>query len=606
MKKYFVGMLLVCVGGIPGWSQQLPFFTHHVLNPYIYNPAFAGYDQSATFYLTHRQQWLGVEGAPASTHLSFHTPAGNRNPISLGADVLHDRIGVLRHSNVRATIAYMIPLSAEKEHYLKAGFSAGVGLHQYDLSGPNVTSDAVILRASNNSTFLDGRFGVQYHYENLNIGLALPHLLTPPAANPDGFSNVAFDQFSRAIASVNYRFNLGVESNLAFVPTLLYNFSQTSESQAEAIGLLEFHRSFWVGGSYQQALGFGGLVGFKMKNLKFSYHYGTGGSELSQYAGGTHEAQLGFTIGKKKVMVKRKPRLTTQTDADAIPEATIKKGRRRKKKEEEIPDRKKLPSQREPQETFNDDSFEKVEQGIILIPSEEEANPGVVDPVAPNDAPSLPNESNNTAPGADVPGVDAPGVDAPGVTESRETLSPSSPGQEPEASDNPSETAEEDAISWDTPGVDTPGVDTPGVDVPNVNSVSDDPPASADNVWEGNDEVDPWQGLEDEQTATPPPSFDESAERAITKVKTVSSDHPLEMPGGTYIIAGTFSQRPNADRLAQQLAQQGFGTQVGYNTAKGYYYVSLFESDDLDDVKKRLYRVRGNESLKKAWILVIE
>ena len=553
MKKYFVGMLLVCVGSIPGWSQQLPFFTHHVLNPYIYNPAFAGYDQSATFYLTHRQQWLGVEGAPASTHLSFHTPAGNRNPISLGADVLHDRIGVLRHSNVRATIAYMIPLSAEKEHYLKAGFSAGVGLHQYDLSGPNVTSDAVILRASNNSTFLDGRFGVQYHYENLNIGLALPHLLTPPTANPDGFSNVAFDQFSRAIASVNYRFTLGVESDLAFVPTLLYNFSQTSESQAEAIGLLEFHRSFWVGGSYQQALGFGGLVGFKMKNLKFSYHYGTGGSELSQYAGGTHEAQLGFTIGKKKVMVKRKPRLTTQTDADAIPEATIKKGRRRKKKEEEIPDRKKLPSQREPQETFNDDSFEKVEQGIILIPSEEEANPGVVDPVAPNDAPSLPNESNNTAPGADVPGVDASGVDAPGV-----------------------------------------------------NSVSDDPPASADNVWEGNDEVDPWQGLEDEQTATPPPSFDESAERAITKVKTVSSDHPLEMPGGTYIIAGTFSQRPNADRLAQQLAQQGFGTQVGYNTAKGYYYVSLFESDDLDDVKKRLYRVRGNESLKKAWILVIE
>ena len=547
MRKYVLGILLSWAGSTSGWSQQLPFFTHHVLNPYIYNPAFAGYDQSATFYLTHRQQWLGIEGAPASTHLSFHTPAGNNNPISLGADIVHDRIGVLRHSTVKATIAYMIPLSAEKEHYLKAGFSAGIGMHQYDLSATNYASDAVIQRAANNSTFLDGRFGVQYHYEKLNIGLALPHLLTPPAQNPDGFSNVAFDQFSRAIASVNYRFNLGVESDLAFIPTLLYNFSQTSSSQAEAIGLLEFHRAFWVGGSYQQQLGFGGLVGFKMKNIKFSYHYSTGGSELSRYAGGTHEAQLGFTIGKKKVMVKRKPRLTTQTDADAIPEATIKKGRRRKRKEEEaIPDRKKLPSQREPKETFNDDSFQEVEQGIILIPSE--------------------GEQNNSTP-----------------TEKSDATNQEAPATEGQPADNPS----------------------PPTSPENDPSIPEDPSTSPDNVWEGNDDIDPWQGLEDEQAATPP-SFDESAERAITKVKTVRSDNPLEMKGGTYIIAGTFSQQPNADRLAQQLAQQGFDTQVGFNTAKGYYYVSLFESDDLDDAKKRLYRVRGNESLKKAWILVIE
>ena len=435
---------------------------------------------------------------------------------------------------MKATIAYMIPLSAEKAHYLKVGFSAGVGMHQYDLSETNFASDAVIQRAAQNSTFLDGRFGVQYHFERLNIGLALPHLLTPPTQNPDGFSNVAFDQFSRAIASVNYRFDLSTESDLAFIPTLLYNFSRTSSSQAEAIGLLEFHQAFWVGGSYQQQLGFGGIVGFKMKNLKFSYHYATGGSELSRYAGGTHEAQLGFTIGKKKVMVKRKPRLTTLTDADAVPEAAIKKQKRRKKKEEDvIPDRKKLPSQQKPKETFSDDSFKEVEQGIILIPSEAEK--------------TKQNPSN----------IDRPSGDAP------------SEGK-------------------------------------NSSPASDGSSANPDNVWEGNRDIDPWQCIEDEQMADPPASFDESAEKAITKVKTVNSNHPLEMKGGTYIVAGTFSQRPNADRLAQQLAQQGFSTQVGYNTTKGYYYVSLFESDDLEDAKRRLYRVRSNESLKKAWILVIE
>ncbi len=547
MKRYLLCVLVSFVGAITCQGQRLPFFTHHVLNPYIYNPAFAGFNQSAVFYLTHRQQWLGVEGAPASTHLSFHTPAGNNNPISLGVNLVHDRVGVLRHSTAKATLAYLVPLSVEKAHYLKFGLSAGLGMHQYDLSETNVASDALIQRVAKNSTFLDGRFGIHYHREHLNVSVALPHLLTPPTQNPDGFSNVAFDQFSRAIASVNYRFRLGVESNVTFVPTLLYNFSQESASQFEAIGLLEFQKAFWIGGGYQQQQGFGGLVGFKMKNLTFSYHYGTGGSELAAYASGTHEVQLGFTIGKKKVMVKRKPRLTSQTDADAIPEAAIKKGRRKRKKKEEevIPDRKKLPSQREPEETFKDDSFKEVEQGIILIPSESEQKTTI---------PSTETQHQN--------------------------------------SNRPSESTTQQDIATVVPS------STPDEAVPDADRQA--------NHWEAAGDVDPWQGIEDEQTLNPPPAFDQSAEKAIRKLKTVRSDHPLEMKGGTYIIAGTFSEQPNADRLARQLAQQGYGTTVGYNTTKGYYYVSLFESDDLEDVKRRLYRVRGNSQLEKAWILVIE
>ncbi len=100
--------------------------------------------------------------------------------------------------------------------------------------------------------------------------------------------------------------------------------------------------------------------------------------------------------------------------------------------------------------------------------------------------------------------------------------------------------------------------------------------------------------------------MNESAERAVTTVKRVKSSHPLEMPGGIYLIAGTFSQRAYAERLARELAQQGYRTQVGYNTSKGYFYVSLFEADDMEEVKRRLYRARGNPKLQKAWVLVVE
>ncbi len=528
----------------------MPFFTHHVLNPYIYNPAFAGYDQSAVFYLTHRQQWLGVEGAPVSTHLSFHTPVGNNNPLSVGADLVHDRLGVLRNSAFKASAAYMIPLSAEVEHYIKAGFSAGVSLQQYSLFESTAAGDPAIARAAQSGVALDGRFGVHYHYERFNLGLALPHLLTT-AANPDGSGGVALDQFSRAIASVNYRFDLGVETNVTFVPTVLYHFSQESASQIEATALFMFQDAFWVGGNYQQQLGYGGMAGFKMKNFRFGYHFGLGGTELAGYSNGTHEAQLSFTIGKKKVIMKRKPRLT-QTDNDAIPEAILKKDSRRRRKREKkrqkeeaaVPDRKKLPSEQQPKESFDDDSFKEVEEGIILMPSikdviksssEEEINPQV------------------------------------------------SPGSSPRLSDPNAVPADSNDGSYAKPAQ------------PELN-----------NTFEGEGNVDPWQGIEDESQATPPPSFDKSVEKAITTVKTVKSGHPLEMPGGIYIIAGTFSQRAYAERLARELAQQGYRTKVGYNTSKGYFYVSLFESDELEEVTRRLYRARNNPKLQKAWVLVVE
>ena len=550
MKKYLFCLVLACTATSSGWCQRLPFFTHHVLNPYIYNPAFAGYDQSAVFYLTHRQQWLGVEGAPVSTHLSFHTPVGNNNPLSVGANLVHDRLGVLRHSAFKASAAYMIPLSAEVEHYIKAGFSAGVSLQQYSLLESTTAGDPAIARATQGGATLDGRFGVHYHYERFNLGLALPHLFAS-ASGSDGSGGVALDQFTRAIASVNYRFDLGAETNVAFVPTVLYHFSQESPSQLEATALFTFQDAFWVGGNYQQLMGYGGMAGIKMKNFRFGYHFGLGGNELAGYASGTHEAQLSFMIGKKKVMVKRKPRLTTQTNDDAIPEAALKKDSRRRRKREKrrqeeaaVPDRKKLPSERQPKETFDDDSFKEVEEGIILMPSikdvmknanEEEQNPQV----APDNSPKL----------ADPNSVPTDGGSAP----------------------------------------------SPGSSQPDLN-----------NTFEGEGNVDPWQGIEDESQATPPPSFDESVEKAITKVKTVKSGHPLEMPGGIYIIAGTFSQRAYAERLARELAQQGYRTQVGYNTSKGYFYVSLFESDDLEEVTRRLYRARGNPKLQKAWVLVVE
>ena len=518
-------MCLTAVG------QRMPFFTHHVTNPYIYNPAFAGYDAHPVLYLTHRQQWLGIEGAPASTHLSFHTPAGNANPFSIGINLTHDQIGIFRYSSFRTTGAYMVPLSAEKEHYFRLGLSAGLGFNGYDLQGVNATDDAIFQAAQNAGAYFDARFGLQYHFEHFNLGISLPQLFTPPSLE-EGVSEGGFDQFSRIIGSISYRFQLSPEGNFSVEPTVMYHYSQVVEGQLEALALLRFKEGFWVGGGYQQQAGIASLLGFKVKNLSFSYHYGLGNRALTAGTMGTHELQLGLVMGKKKATLKRKPRLNTKTNNEAIPEAVIqaqkKQDKKKKKKKQEKNKKEATPSRKQ--------------AGSSTPASTPEET------VKQQPATANPNPVNNK--------------ETPANAEKQKPVS------------------------------DQPQPSTP-------------PPTSPES-YENNsfDEI----GGADDNTITlgePAPSEIPSEPR-FAKAKRKKSSHPLEMIEGAYLIAGTFSQQANAEKLSRQLVSEGYSAKVGYNSDKLYYYVSLLQTDDPEVVRNKISQIRKDPRFSKSWILVIE
>lgn len=353
----------------------MPFFIHHVSNPYLYNPAFAGYDKQAVLFLTHREQWVGIQGAPSSSNLSFHTPAGYASPISLGGDISNDRIGILNHTTIRATFGYSVPLGVEYKHYLRFGLSGGISSQQFDLEDINIEDDLVLQNFIRRSTFLDGRFGIQYHLGNLNLGFALPHIFSNPMMNPDGFNVAQVSALDHFIASANYRINLNAQGNLAFEPTVLYNISRELDNQLEAFGVLQIKDVFWVGGGYQQQAGIAGMLGFKVKNMQIGYAYGVGGNALAGQSGGTHEAQVALFMGKKREVMKRTPRFST-INGDRIPEAAIlaAKEEKKKKKGAVIPDRKKAFITADSTKLTNP-NISQENSGVILIPSTENQQP---------------------------------------------------------------------------------------------------------------------------------------------------------------------------------------------------------------------------------------
>ena len=74
-------------------AQQEAQYTHFMYNQQLYNPAYVGCRNTASFMGLHRSQWIGFEGAPYSQVLSFQTPI-MRQRAGVGATISRYALGV--------------------------------------------------------------------------------------------------------------------------------------------------------------------------------------------------------------------------------------------------------------------------------------------------------------------------------------------------------------------------------------------------------------------------------------------------------------------------------------------------------------------------------
>ena len=83
--------------------------------------------------------------------------------------------------------------------------------------------------------------------------------------------------------------------------------------------------------------------------------------------------------------------------------------------------------------------------------------------------------------------------------------------------------------------------------------------------------------------------------------------HLLELPEGNFVIAGAFSEFQYAEDFSDELFQQGFhDTIVGYSTARGYYYVVVYQSGNISQAQSKRDELRKRPKLSKAWVLQVK
>ena len=286
------------------YGQQTPIHSQFFLNPYVYNPAFAGQNGRSVAFLSYRKQWIGIDGAPETSTLSFHTPA-KRN-IALGGMIYYDKRSLLKSTSVSLSFTYKALLS--EHQYISFGLSGGVSMNNIQLDNindPAILSDPALFDLVENNLSPNASFGINYHIKGFNLGFSLPSLFKREVVGIEQFTTVELDPIKNYTIMSSYKLPLG-NGSLSLEPHVLYRVTETLPNQWEALAVLHLRDLIWVGGSYRQEYGATALLGMNIKDLmSIGYAYEFANTLVDGVPDGTHEVQLKINIGKSKEFTKR-------------------------------------------------------------------------------------------------------------------------------------------------------------------------------------------------------------------------------------------------------------------------------------------------------------
>lgn len=161
MKQYFkaisvLGLLFFC----SNLSAQInPLNAQLFYNPYIANPAMAGFDGGLNISTSFRNQWSDMPGAPKlqNTSLDYRI-----NKVGLGINFTNQKKAGFSQSKLYGTFAYYVPLDGE-DRSLQFGVNVGFQMSTINLQElDGDINDPLVANYNQRTANFDSDFGFAY------------------------------------------------------------------------------------------------------------------------------------------------------------------------------------------------------------------------------------------------------------------------------------------------------------------------------------------------------------------------------------------------------------------------------------------------------------
>jgi len=283
------------IGASIGFAQHTPLTSQYLFNGLVINPAYAGSREALALNITHRQQWVGFDGAPTTELASIHAPI-KKTKLGLGLMIYSDRIGVSRESGIFTNYAYRLKFRKAK---LSLGIGAGVTMvrSNWDQLALQQQNDVSFIAPTTSALRPNFSAGLFYYTKRSFVGLSAPFLMTHRyALMENGF------RVSSAKADLEPMLTGGhvfiVSKTVKIKPSTLVRYRPESGIQADLTANMIYKDRVWAGLSYRTSDAIVGMIEvLPTQQWRIGYSYDMGTSSLTRFHAGSHEIMLQYEFG---------------------------------------------------------------------------------------------------------------------------------------------------------------------------------------------------------------------------------------------------------------------------------------------------------------------
>lgn len=280
---------------LQAYCQQDAHYTQYMYNMSLINPAYATSDfNNFNVGLSHRQQWIGIEGAPQTSSFFTHYAINDFNEI--GVSFFNDNIGngVLKENKLSVDYAYIINLNDYNKlsFGLKAGFNMlNINFDNFKLESGNQYSDDLF--SKNESRFYPNiGTGAFYYTKDSYIGISVPNLIKASYLKEQ--DNI----YSKSSEEIHYFLTGGYvfefkRDDIKLKPSFLAKSSNQGKISLDTSLNALFNEKYEIGLSYRLNTSVNFLTNIAINdNLRIGYSYDYSLNNLSDFNSGSHEIIL--------------------------------------------------------------------------------------------------------------------------------------------------------------------------------------------------------------------------------------------------------------------------------------------------------------------------
>ena len=245
MKRIFISSVFL-LGLLTYQGQQIALNSQYLFNDFSINPAVAGTKSYAPISISFRRQWMGIDEAPVTQNLMYHTYLGDN--MGFGAQMFNDASGPTRRSGISATYAYNIKTSKRT----KLSFGLSGSLTQFSIDRDRLITEIpgdVAVMNSNNQLISDCNFGIYWKGESHFIGFSSFNLFENKT-NLMALTTPVVNTLNR-IFYINGGYNFKIGALIELQPSAVLRIMDDNLLQIDGNLNLTFKNAYSIGLSYR-------------------------------------------------------------------------------------------------------------------------------------------------------------------------------------------------------------------------------------------------------------------------------------------------------------------------------------------------------------------